>query len=325
MTTQGPYPSWPPAAPYPPQPQPQPRPPRTRPRYSRFAALVLSFFSAPLYRDVARNWGGIALLYLLLVMFLTWLPVLVKGHVGLRKAVQDPQVNAIVDELPSVTINKGVVSIQEPEPYIVRDPQTGRALLYVDTTNRFDRPEAAQAVALLGRSTLEMRQPNKTEVHDLSRVDYLYVDAATVRRWVDAMPRLYAVFALPAVLVWSLAWGLVRMLIYGLIGMMFASIFNARLDYAALLRLSAVAMTPGMVLDMISWLAAVPPPMPCCGWSFIIGAITVGYLAFAVRANSQPAVPPGGYGYTDSFPASPPPAYAPAPPPAPPGPTAQQW
>ena len=316
MTYQAPPPSWPPAAPYPPQPQPPFQPPRSRPRYSRFAVPFLSLFSAELYRDVARNWRGIGVLYLLLVMFVTWVPVLIKGHAALRGAMQDPQLAAIIDELPSVTIKNGVVSIKEPEPYIVRDPKTRRALIYVDTTNRFDRPEAAQAVALLGRSTLEVRQPNKTEVHDLSRVDYLYVDSATVRRWVDALPRLYAFFALPGALVWSLVWGLVRMLAYGLIGMMFASMFNAQLDFAALLRLSAVAMTPGMAIDTLSWLAGMPPVLPCCGWSFIIGAITVGYVAFAVKANAAPVVPPRDYGQPQyGFPGAAPAGYMPAPPP----------
>lgn len=318
-------PQWPPAqAPYP------QAPPPGRKRFGRITALFLSFFSADLYRDVARNWRGIALLYLLLLCLLTWIPVLVKTHLGMRRAANDPEAAAVINQMPSITINKGVVSIKEPEPYLMKDPQTGQTLLYVDTSNRFDRPEAKQAVFLLGRSTLETRNQNKTQIHDLSQFPDVYVDKIIVGRWLDTFAKWFAVMALPLAMLGSLVWGLVRLLLYALIGLMFNSMFNARLDYAALMRLSAVAMTPAMVLDtVLIWL--VGAPVPCCGSMFLAGAITLGYLAFAVKANAQPLVPPGmgpTYGFpmapaTAGYPQQPAyaqqPGYPPQPPAYPPG------
>ena len=46
-------------------------------RFSGLHALVLSFFSPALYRDVALQWRGIGVLYLLLVATICAIPRLV--------------------------------------------------------------------------------------------------------------------------------------------------------------------------------------------------------------------------------------------------------
>jgi hypothetical protein len=310
MSAIPPPPAWPPAPVGPPPPAPAPRQP---PRYSRFSALVLSFFSMDLYRDVGRNWRGIGLLYLLLLFALTWLPPVIRGHIGFRRFVRN-DAPAVLSQVPSVTIKNGVVSIKEPEPYIVRDPQTGRTILYVDTSGEFNQEkEAREAAVLLSRSTVEIRQPNKTEVHDLSQIDSLYVDKEVVRRWMERAATVFGPVAYVGGVIGSLLWGLVRLLIYGLIGMIIASAQNARLDLAALMRISAVAITPAMAIDTLAWTFNFGY-LPCCGWSILMAVITVIYVGVGVRANAE-AMPPtgvyGGFPYQPSFTPYPP---APAPP-----------
>jgi hypothetical protein len=321
MSAQPPSPAWPPPGapgvpgvppgPYPPRPTPPQ--PRAKPRYSRFAALVLSLFSPSLYRDVARNWRGIGVLYLLLLMALTWLPPIIRGHITLRNFVRD-EAPAVIDQLPTLTIRDGVASIEEPEPYVVRDPETGRAMIYVDTTGEFSQEkDAREATFLLSRSKLEVRQPNKTEVHDLSKIEYLYIDKHVARRWLGSGATVFGPLAYVGALLWSLVWGMIRLLIYALIGLIFVSAFNARLDFAALMRLAAVAMTPGMLLDTLSWTFNFGW-MPCCGWSMLIGMITLIYLGFAVKVNAD-VVPPGAYPPPYGLPGGP--AQHPHPPPPP--------
>ena len=311
MSAHPPPPAWPPAPAGAPGAFPPPQ--RQRPRYSRFSALLLSFFSAPLYRDVARNWRGIGALYLFLLFALTWLPPVISGHVRFKKFVRD-DAPALVDQIPSVTIRNGVASIKEPEPYFIRDPETGRALVYIDTSGAFDQEkEAQEAVLLLSRSTLEARQQNKTEVHDLSKVEYFYLDKQTARRWMDGGAKWFGPVAYVSSVLWSLAYGIVRLLLYALIGLIFVSAFGARLDFAALMRLSAVAVTPAMMVDALAWTFNFGWT-PCCGWSVLMGIITLVYLGFAVKANAEPAPPPGGvyggYGFT---PGAMPNAYPPGP------------
>jgi Protein of unknown function (DUF1189) len=287
----------PPWLPGPIAPPAAPPPPRPLPAYSRFSALVLSLFSAKLYRDVARNWRGVGLLYLLLLLALTWVPPIIHGHVGIRRFVRD-EAPAIVNQTPTVTINKGVLSIAEPEPYFMRDPKTGKAAVYVDTTGAFDREkEAREAVILVSRSTVEVRQPNKTEVHDLSHIESFHMDKRDVARWLDAASSWFGPVAYASCLAWSLVTGLLRLLLYALAGMAFASSFNARLDFPALMRLSAVATTPAMFIDTLAWTFNFGY-LPCCGWGLLMAVVTLMYVGFGVKANADSSPPPGpGYGF----------------------------
>lgn len=290
MSAQAPPPTWPPA-----QPPPVPPPvPRQRPQYSRLRALVLSFFSPSLYRDVVRNWRGIGLLYLLLLFALTWAPVIGRWHLAVRSFAYGAGAERQLREFPTITINKGVVSIAEEEPYVWRDCIGGEPILYVDTADEFIGPDADAAKILLGSSTLYLRKdPRETRVYDLSEVGSFFVDNHRVAGWLKSFSNWLAPMGFPTAVTLSMIWGLFRLLLYSLIGLAFASVFHARVDFAALMRLAAVAMTPGMMLDALAWTFNFGSA-PFCGWSGLIGVITVAYLGFAVKSNAGQAVPAPG-------------------------------
>ena len=285
--------------------------PHPRPQYSRFAALVLSFFSPALYRDVARRWRGIGLLYLLLLMAVTWAPVVLRWHVQFRTWAHGGQAARYFESFPSVDVENGVVSIAEPQPHVWRDPDAGEVILVVDASAEFDVPEAATARMLLSRRILEVRDDEQrtTHVFNLKRVEDFHLDResalCTVQRWSNR----FGLYAFPTAMLVSMAWGLVRVLMYAFLGKLLAVVFPARLDYPALVRLSAVAMTPGMVVDAAGWMLGVGAT-PYYAWSVMIGVITAAYLAFAVRANAEagPALGAGeyvpGYGLTPGAPST---------------------
>ena len=55
-------------------------------RYGRIQGLVLSLGWTDFYRDVAKDWRGIGMLYLLLVIALTWIPLLVKLQLFINRS-----------------------------------------------------------------------------------------------------------------------------------------------------------------------------------------------------------------------------------------------
>jgi hypothetical protein len=268
-----------------------------RRKYSRVTALVLSFFSADLYRDVARRWRGIGLLYLILLLALSWLLYAAKLQVGFTRFVQHDAAR-VLNGFPAITIKNGVVSIDRPEPYVWRDADNGEVILYVDTSNAFDTPEAASAKVKLGRSQLIAKQSEyETRTYDLSRFKYFFVDRARLLGWLQTSSYWIGLGIFVFGLVFTLIWHLIQILIYGAIGLALASMMNARLDYAALVRLAAVAITPAIVLSTVLDLAGVQ--IPFVGWLYL--GLEIGFLAFAVKANAQPAMPP-----PPPFPAYPP-------------------
>lgn len=284
---------------------PQPPPAASEPRrYSRVAALVLSFFSPELYRDVARRWRGIGFLYLVLLLFVSWLPLAIRAHVGFAKFVRQ-DAPRILAGFPAITINNGVVSIDRPEPYIWRDPDNNEPILYVDTSGAFDLPAGAGAKARLSKSQLVVEQ-NKydTRTYDLSQVKSFSVDKTRVTGWLDAAMPWIGLGIFVGGLILGLIWHLIQMVICGVIGLALAVMFGARLEFPQLMRLAAVAITPAMLLDTAFDLTGARVPYSV----LVFLALELFYLGFAVKANAEAVPAPG-------FPTYPPP---PGPPPMPP-------
>jgi hypothetical protein len=275
--------------PYPPQLPPAATEPR---RYSRVSALVLSFFSPELYRDVARRWCGIGFWYLVLLLIISCLPLAIRAQIGYAKFVRQDAPRLLAG-FPGITITNGVVSIDRPEPYIWRDPDNGKdVLLYVDTAGAFDLPEGAHAKAKLSRSQLVVEQNEYDKrTYDLSQVKSFFVDKTRVMGWFDTGIPLFGPLVFAAGLLGGLIWHLIQIVTYGVIGLLLASMLGARLEFPQLTRLAAVAITPAMLLDAA--FDATGARVPHSWWLFL--ALELAYLAFAVKANVQPAPAPPGF------------------------------
>jgi len=113
-------------------------------RYGVFQGLILSLFSPAFYRDVAHNWGGIGFVYLLLLFFVTWPPVLAKWQIGFQGFVQKEFLEAIKD-LPKISLQAGKVSSPVEQPFTINDPQTGQTIFVLDTTGAIDSLEKTPA------------------------------------------------------------------------------------------------------------------------------------------------------------------------------------
>src|SRR5438105_294711 len=100
-------------------------------QYGHFQGLVLALGLPAFYRDVARNWGGIGFLYLMLLFTLTWIPVLVKWQIGFGHFVHETLAKE-AKEFPEVSIKGGKISSPVPQPYTYNDPQTGKVVFVLD-------------------------------------------------------------------------------------------------------------------------------------------------------------------------------------------------
>ena len=94
-------------------------------RYGVFHGLLLSLFSPAYYRDVARHWGGIGFVYLLLMLFVTWVPILVHWQTRLNGKIRNDFPEAVKD-FPKITIQNGKVSSPAQQPFIVKGPDGKR-------------------------------------------------------------------------------------------------------------------------------------------------------------------------------------------------------
>ena len=256
-------------------------------RFSRFSALSASFYSQDLYRAVVFQWRGTGVLYLLLLLAITWLPSPARWYFSLRSfAAADSR--GIVDQLPAIAIQDGVMSADPAGRHVIHlaDEGTGQDegfIIIDDTVDTVPSDITTQAFVLTRReagvirpSRNERRVWTLTPAADMSLTrEDVWAFLSSLAFWVPPVGYVAAVAG-------SLIFRIVQSLVYGAIAMAFAKRERVTLEYAAAVRLAAVAVTPVVIARTLLWFALSEP-----GWYVrwpIAIAVTLAYIAFGVRA-----------------------------------------
>jgi Protein of unknown function (DUF1189) len=252
-------------------------------RYTILHPLFMSFYSRSLYRDVARNWRGLCVLYLVSLVALCAIPGVMQIRTELS-AFLAKEAPMYVKQVPAITISKGKVALDVPEPYLIRDENTGTVRAIIDTTGKINTLSGSKAVLLLTKTTLFVRgNEGETRAFDLSEIDHLFIDRSTVYSFLDTLDDWFAVFVYPLAVVVSFLFRGLEVIILALIGLLFTHALRATLDYRALIRLAAMAITPVVVSGGILALADISIHY----WPLLGVVISIGYILFAVRVNSD--------------------------------------
>ena len=252
-------------------------------RYSILHPLYLSFYSRDLYQDVRTNWKGTGFLYLLLLLAITWAPVMVKLHLSIAEGVTQ-EAPKYIEQVPKITIARGEVSIDRPVPYTISEPHSRAPLMVIDTSGTITSLDQTTAPVLLTKNKL-MHHQNKTEtrIYDLSKIDFFTLDRDVANKWVQVFGKYFATLAYPVVLAASCGFRILQMLLYAAIGLLFVNMLKAKLDYLTVLRLASISITPVIILSTLLTLAGLRVPFL---W-LICFVIAMSYLAFAMKANAE--------------------------------------
>ncbi len=249
--------------------------------YSMLHALYLSFFSRGLYRHVGTHWKGTGFLYLLLLLAVTWLPVIYKINGDLAEEIR-LEVPKYLEQMPKITIAGGRVSIDRPVPHTILEPDGRTPFMVIDTSGRIASLEQTAATVLLTGDQIMFRRPQGEEkIYDLAGTD-AFIDRDRADRWVQAIRRYFPVVAYPVALAVSFLDRVLEMMITVGIGMIFTGMLKARLDPAAVSRLAAVALTPAIVVSTLFLLAGIHVPAS----PVLFFAVAAAYLYFGVKANA---------------------------------------
>jgi len=252
----------------------------------RFSALhvpLLSFFSKSLYQDVAWNWKGTCLLYLLVLLAVCWVPLMVKFQATLSRFVTR-EAPPIVEQIPPITIRDGEVSVDVEQPYTIKDPKTGGPAAIIDTTGSITSLEGQEARVLLTKTRLIIAERRgKTTIHDLSAVSSFHINQALILWWLRWARSWLVVIVYPLALLFTYIYRLLQALFYAVIGMLFAGLVRVKLSFQALIRLAIVATTPAILLNTIVEAAGFRIPW----WWLICFAIAMAYLYFGLRASAS--------------------------------------
>jgi len=263
-------------------------------RYSFFHIPVLSFFSKSFYVDIGRNWKGLNFFYLLLLLAICWIPIMFVMQQGLNDFVEN-ETPVYIEQVPEITFKDGKVSIKEPEPYYIKDPDSGKAMVIIDTTGEIKSLDDTEAFVLLTEDkVMSIKSEFESNTYDLSTIQESFtVDSDKITSWLDSF-RKYIMFILyPFALVGSYVYRIVQVLIYAAIGLVFAKGCKVELSYGTLIRLAVAAVTPCIILGTIFSVIGLSIP----GVFFLAAAL--GYLFFAVYSNSGGGEDEDEQGYVD--------------------------
>lgn len=256
---------------------------KTTGAYSAIQALYLSFYARELYQDVARNWKGLGLPYLLFILTLFWIPEIMNMHRNFSEFIAD-EGPGYVEQIPVITIARGEVSIKEEMPYTIYDKKNKTPFAVIDTTGKISSLDNSSAKVLVTRNALIVKK-DENEVHSLPFADVgdITVTKTLTYAWLEIFNNLIVALLFPVLLLISFGLHVLQMVMLSFLGGNFAKYFNVNLDFRALMRLSAVAFTPPLLLETVHAILDISYVYS----SFVSFLLAAGYLYYAIGANSE--------------------------------------
>jgi hypothetical protein len=260
--------------------------------YGLLSAIPMSFYSGAVYRDVGRNWTGIGLLYLAVLLAICWVPTAIRVHFGLHRfAVTDvPQMTAT---LPEITIRDGYMRANPPGRHELREsnarPDTTPAALIIDDSIDEVPSDLPRGTMMLTRREFGAARSNREEmrIFQLSAAGDVHVTRQSAAGFLSSLQFWVPPLAYLAGLLGSLIVRLVQATLYGLLAQTLARRRDVPLEYAAAMRIAAVAVTPWIVLRTLMWFMPTEPVW-YLRWPLAI-AMTVAYIKFAISALAEAA------------------------------------
>ncbi len=280
-------------------------------QYSFLHAFYLSFYSKWLYRDVAMNWKGFGWRYLIVIVVLAALGVTSIGmyHLSHLRFTTEPMemtadssladrvsalINGMVQKMPVITLRDGKATTTEKQPYSITYPDSDVVVVVVDT-NRIEasfgnQPETVRM--MITQQNLLLREDFGSDTVVLPLADIMQGTVIDQPQWLALleatrdmlMSGMMMIFFPSLAAIW-LVLLVLRCLLYGLIGMLFAEMLKVKgLAYQDMVRLAIIASIPMTVFYVIR--LAIPGlyTVPMLGViSFLVG---LGYLYFALYSNT---------------------------------------
>lgn len=251
--------------------------------YSKLQAIFFSFFSPDLYRNVGQQWRGIGLGYLFLLLAIFWIPSSIYFCKSLHNFFKF-QTKEIIQQIPTVTVIKGEVSIDRPIPYAIIDPKTSEELVVFDTNKTSSELHQMTSPIVVTRDAVVVKSSNQQMqvYHQFSATNYLRFTQEDYARL--ASPAFKTGFCLMYYIggvVGSFLFRTIQGLFYALIGLGLAKWYGANLSGKGLIRVAIVAMTPMIMLSTINDIFLFTLRYQ----SFLSFVITIVYLIIAMKAN----------------------------------------
>jgi len=267
-------------------------------RYAAWQAPFYSLWSKSFYLDVAKNWHGLAYGYLFALICFTWIFMSVKKQIDMAYFAEN-ELYPLADQMPKTTIDKGMISIDKPCPFTLSNNH-GSPVVTFDTREKHmelnDIPGSFlvtkdgiyyksnvtyRSDGSVGKITNDQTANEKLE---FSSIDHQVIDRNSARQFVSDFCNSIGVIVFMIAVPLAFLFCSLQTLLYALMGMLIARLNKVKLPYGTLIRLSAVALTPVLLIDSIVKVRGLDTEMwPV--WPLLAFFVSLAYLIFAVTVN----------------------------------------
>lgn len=261
--------------------------------YKFWQAPIFAFFSTQFYRELGTSAKGVGFLYLLVLLSFGTSVTPIKEFARFQSVLLN-QGRSVVEQMPELNIDAGKLSINQPSPYYVSDPQSGTNVLAFDTSGKnltpsdLNIPMLVTANGILtrtGRGDFETKFAGIQHLHaspqDLMRLLFLASYLVPVLNYVIGLP---------------LAWvaHIVQAFAFSLAGLVLAKTISVDIKYEGILRIACAALGNVILLDAI--MQVFPLDIPGYGpmevaipnWFLYKFVLAFGFTLFGVGANLSP-------------------------------------
>lgn len=219
-------------------------------KYNIFQAIVMSFYSKNLYRDVAVNWGGKTFLYLLILLALSWIVFTFEAQrfINAGYATFSAQ---YVNQVPEMTVKDGIVHTPENRPYLIKDTDNNQPVIIIDTSGQYTNLDQTDAKMLVTQKQVIMKKKDETRIINISDK----FNANLVPEKLNDLIKDFISYAwiILFIFLWlgSFIYRILQAFLYSMIGRLFGSIFKVPLTYGQIVQIAMISITPTIVLASI--------------------------------------------------------------------------
>lgn len=245
--------------------------------YPFYSALWNGFYNRDFYVDVITRWRGACFGYLALVVFLAGIPPLLLLHGHMRGFYQH-DIPHLLSQMPVISIKNGQVSSAAGQPVVLYDVD-GKPAVMIDTGGTNTNPHTAGVKILVGRDAVMVaRGVGEVRSHSLAEVDDIILGKDDVQHFIDRIwPFILPVLAVLQFLVFFV-WRIIQMLLYAVVAILMTKALGMRLEFFALMQVSAVALGCGVLISAALSIISVSLP------SIIAIGFTLFFMWFGLKA-----------------------------------------
>lgn len=248
-------------------------------QYNILKALGLAFYSKPLYKDVAQNWRGTGLLYVLLLALICSITFTHNVYHIVDRLVE--AFKPLVAQAPTITIRSGQVSIDQAEPYYIRVPDNDEIFAIIDTTGKTASLEGTTGRVLLTKDRLIIQEGIKLQNFDLTTAKDATYTAEILQDFLVKLSYIITAIAFPFGLALYFILGAIAIFCYAALAKLF---IYTDISYKATCRLAAIALTPSYLLAALLSVLSFNLPYR---WVIFV-PLSIGYLIYAIKSNWEP-------------------------------------